>query len=98
MSPAEAAVDRRENVFLRWLIVGMLAGLITLGGVVWNRVANETADNTRELREHKLAIQRLELDAAADRRSTSVLLAGIQQWLQAIGQRLNVAVPPPSSP
>lgn len=97
MLPAEGVADRRENQFLRWIVGGMLAILGLFGGIVWNRTAGQVETNTERLRVHDLQLQRLELDAGADRRATAQSLAAIQQWLQAIGQRLNVPQPPPGN-
>lgn len=91
----DTPVDRRETLFLRWLTGGLLMGGITLGGVIWSRVASQVDRNTEELAQHSMAIQRLDLDASAERRNNTERLASIQAWLVAIGQRLQVAQPPP---
>ena len=89
-------IDRRENSFLRWLIGGLLTIVGLFGGIVWNRTAAQTESNSDKLRTHELQLQRLELDAASDRRTATASLTAIQQWLQAIGARLNVPQPPPN--
>lgn len=95
-------IRRHENVAL-WRLVGLLVtGMLLvgggLGGVVWNRVAGQVDENTRRLAAQELDIQAIKMDAASDRRAASVDRASIIAWLQAIGQRLNVAQPPPGSP
>lgn len=89
-------VTKRENEFLRWIVGGLLASLVILGGVVWNQIADKVDRQSEMLSKHSMEIQHLQLNAAADRRATDVSLAGIQSWLQAIGARLNVPQPPPS--
>lgn len=88
-------IDRRENAFLRWLVGGLLAIVGLFGGIVWSRTAGQVDRHADEISALKMQAQRLELDAVADRRASSVSLAGIQSWLQAIGQRLNVPQPAP---
>ncbi len=90
-----ASIERRENVFLRWVVGAGMGVIVVLGGIVWGRTADQVSENTKIIRDHALSIQRLELDAASDRRANSVQLSTIQAWLQAIGTRLNVAQPPP---
>ncbi len=93
-----AALDARETVFLRWLVGAGLGVIALLGGIVWNRVAIQIDVNTKLLSDHSMAIQRLDLDAASDRRASTAQLAAINAWLQAIGNRLNVSQPPPGAP
>ena len=89
-------IDRRENSFLRWLIGGLLTIVGLFGGIVWNRTATQVDRHAEEISTIKMQIQQLESNAASDRRQTASSLIAIQQWLQAIGARLNVPQPPPS--
>ena len=94
--PVRASMDRRENLFLRWLVGGGLFAIMVLGGIVWTRVAAQGDQNTKDITAQALQIQRLDLDSASDRRATAVALQAITAWLQAIGQRLDVRQPPPA--
>lgn len=95
MADTDAPVERRENLFLRWLTVGLLGAMVVLGGVIWTRVAAQVDRNTEKLAEHSLALQRLDLEASAERRTNSDRLIAIQAYLQAIGDRLQVSKPIP---
>ena len=92
-----ASIDRRENLFLRWIVSGGLAVIAILGSVVWLRVANQVDRNTADITSHAMKLQQLESDSANDRRAMSDKLQAITAWLQAIGQRLDVRQPPPSA-
>ena len=92
---ASDPVQKTENAWLRWLNIIMLGLIGTLGGMVWKATSDQVTENTKTLRDHDLKLQRLELDAVADRRATAMALQNIQGWLQAIGQRMNVSPPPP---